>query len=65
MPPEIDDAALDLLLVRAGLTPSPALKAELKKQYAVVAAMAENVRKPRGRMAELAHMYGFTAEDLT
>ena len=64
MPPEIDDAALDFLLARAGLAPSPALKKELKKRYAVVEAMAANVRKPRGHMAELAHMYGFAAEDL-
>lgn len=64
MPPEIDDAALDLLLERAGLTLSTEQKAELKQRYAVVAAMAANVRKPRGRMAELAHTYGFTAEDL-
>lgn len=65
MPPEIDDAALDLLLARAGLTPSPTQRAELKMRYAVVAAMAANVRKPRGHMAELAHMYGFAEEDLT
>jgi len=64
MPNDIDDAALDLLLARAGLSLTGEQKAELKKYYSVVAAMAENVRKPRGRMAELAHSYGFTAEDL-
>jgi hypothetical protein len=26
--------------------------------------MAERVRKPRGRMAELAHVYSFTPADL-
>jgi hypothetical protein len=64
MPDDIDDAALDLLLARSGLTLTAAQKADLKKYYPVVAAMAANVRKPRGRMAELAHTYGFTAEDL-
>ena len=64
MPNDIDDAALDLLLARAGLSLTGEQKAELKKHYSVVATMAENVRKPRGRMAELAHSYGFTAEDL-
>ena len=64
MPHDIDDTALNLLLARAGLTLSADQTSELKQQYAVVAAMAENVRKPRGRMAELAHTYGFTAEDM-
>ncbi len=64
MPNEIDDAALNLLLERAGLSLSMDQKSELRKQYEVVAAMAENVRKPRGRTAELAHRYGFTAEDM-
>ena len=32
--------------------------------YAGIAAMAERVRKPRGHMAELAHVYNFSEEDL-
>ena len=32
--------------------------------HAAFAAMAERVRKPRGRMAEPAHGYGFAEEDL-
>jgi hypothetical protein len=62
--PEIDDAMLDFLLARAGLSPTPEQRAELKSIYPHVAAMAELVRKPRGRMAEPALTYGFTEEDL-
>jgi len=64
VPPEISDAALDFLLARAGLSLSDAQKAELKGVYAGIAAMAERVRKPRGRMAEPAHVFDFTEEDL-
>jgi hypothetical protein len=63
MPSEINDAALDYLLARAGLSLTEAQKAELKTVYAGIAAMAERVRKPR-RMAEPAHAYGFAEEDL-
>ena len=59
-----DDATLDFLLARSGLAPTPKQKAELKAIYPACRRMAERVRKPRGRMAELAHTYGFTAEDL-
>ncbi len=65
MPKDIADEALDFLLARAGLALSDAEKAELKTVYAGIAAMAERVRRPRGRMAELAHVYNFTEEDLT
>jgi hypothetical protein len=64
MPADITDEALDFLLARAGLALTAAEKAELKTVYAGVAAMAERVRQPRGRMAELAHVYNFTEEDL-
>ena len=64
MPADISDEALDFLLARAGLDLSDAEKAELKTVYAGVAQMAERVRQPRGRIAELAHVYNFTAEDL-
>jgi hypothetical protein len=64
MPAEISDEALEFLLARAGLDLTEAQKAELKTVYAGVAAMAERVRKPRGRMAEPAHVYDFTEEDL-
>jgi hypothetical protein len=63
MPIPINDAALEYLLARAGLTLSDAEKAELKTVYDGIAAMAERVRKPRGRMAEPALTYGFTEED--
>jgi hypothetical protein len=63
MPVDIADEALDFLLARAGLDLSAAQKAELKTVYPHIAAMAERVRKPRGRMAELAHVYNFTADD--
>ena len=64
MPSEINDAALDHLLARAGLSLTPDQRAELKAVYSGIAAMAERVRKPRGRMAEPAHCYGFGEEDL-
>ena len=63
--PKIDDTALDQLLARAGLAPTDAQRAGLKTAYAHVAAMAELVRKPRGRMAEPALTYGFAQGDLT
>ncbi len=62
--PELDDAALDFLLARAGLSPTDEQRAGLKLAYLHVAAMAERVRKPRGRMAEPALTYGFGEEDL-
>jgi hypothetical protein len=64
MAAELTDAALELLLTRAGLDLTAAEKAELKEIYPVIAAMAERVRKPRGIMAEPASCYGFAAEDL-
>ena len=62
--PEINDNAFEFLLARAGLDLTPEQKAELKGLYAGIAEMAERVRKPRGRMAEPAHIYDFTEEDL-
>ena len=64
MPAEISDEALDFLLARAGLDLSAAQKAELKTVYPGIAEMAARVRKPRGRIAEPAHRYGFAEEDL-
>ncbi len=64
MPADISDEALDFLLARAGLDLTAAQKAELKTVYAGIAQMAERVRRPRGRTAELAHVYNFTASDL-
>ena len=61
---EIRDEAFEFLLARAGLDLTPEQKAELKGLYAGIAEMAERVRKPRGRMAEPAHIYNFTEEDL-
>jgi hypothetical protein len=64
MPIDINDAALDYLLARAGLNLTAEQKAELKTVHAGLTAMAERVRKPRGRMAEPALGYGFNEEDL-
>ena len=64
MPADIGDEAFEFLLARAGLDLTDAQKAELKTVYAGIAAMAVRVRKPRGRMAEPAHVYDFTEEDL-
>jgi hypothetical protein len=63
--PELDDATLDFLLARAGLSPTDEQKAGLKAAYSHVATMAQRVRKPRGRMAEPALTYGFAEEDVT
>ena len=64
MPSEISDDNLDFLLARAGLDLTAEQKTELKRVYSGIAAMAERVRKPRGRMAEPATIYGFGEEDL-
>ena len=64
MPSEINDAALDYLLARAGLSLTEAQKTELRTVHAALAAMAERVRKPRGIMAEPATIYAFAEEDL-
>jgi hypothetical protein len=64
MPSDLDGAALDYLLARAGLSLSAEQKAELREVHAAVAAMALRVRQPRGIMAEPAHAYGFGDEDL-
>jgi hypothetical protein len=64
MPVPIDDAAFEYLLARAGLILTDAEKAELKTVCDGIAAMAERVRKPRGRMAEPALTYSFAEEDL-
>jgi hypothetical protein len=61
---ELDDAALDFLLSRAGLAPTEAQRAALKAAHRHIAAMAESVRRPRGRMAEPVLTYGFAEEDL-
>jgi hypothetical protein len=62
--PEIDDAQLDFLMARAGLSPTPEQKAGLKAVYPTIAAMAANVRKPRGRMAEPGLIWTYSEEDL-
>jgi hypothetical protein len=64
MPVEISDETLDFLLARAGLDLTPAQKADLKTVYGGIAEMARRVRQPRGRMAELAHVYNFTPADI-
>ncbi|HEY0184399.1 MAG TPA: hypothetical protein VGC09_16430 [Rhodopila sp.] len=65
MPPTLTDDALDYLLGTAGLSLTDAQKTDLKSIHEALAAMKARVRQPRGRMAELAHTYGFTAADLT
>jgi hypothetical protein len=64
MPPTLTDTALDYLLAAAGLDPTEAQKADLKSIHDQLAAMKDRVRQPRGRMAEPAHTFGFTLEDL-
>ena len=65
MPPTLTDDALDYLLGCAGLSLTDAQKTDLQSIHDSLAAMKARVRQPRGRMVELAHTYGFTAEDLT
>jgi hypothetical protein len=65
MPPTLTDDALDYLLASAGLSLTEAQKNDLKAQHDALTAMKARVRQPRGRIAELAHTYGFTAADLT
>ena len=60
----LTDQALDYLLRSAGLTLTDAEKAELQMVHDGLAAMKARVRQARGPMAELAHAYGFNAEDL-
>jgi hypothetical protein len=64
MPPTLGTETLDFLLAGAGLEISEAQKSELCSIYEHLAAMKARVRQKRGRMAELAHTYGFTEEDL-
>ena len=64
MPPPISDESLDYLLANAGLTLDEAQKADLKTIHDSLALMKARVRQKRGHMAELAHSFGFTAEDL-
>ena len=61
----LTNEALNYLLANAGLVLTDAEKADLASIHDSLAAMKARVRKPRGRMAELAHIYGFTPEDLT
>jgi hypothetical protein len=62
MPAELDDETLAFILARAGLNPTEAQKAELKKVYPNFAEMVERVRRLRGIMAEPAHTYRFDEE---
>jgi hypothetical protein len=64
MPPNLTDPALDYLLAAAGITLDEAQKQDLQSIHEQLLVMKARVRQPRGRMAELAHTYGFTAEDL-
>ena len=64
MAPSLPPEALDYLLRNAGLTVTEAEKSDLVSIHEQLAAMKARVRRPRGRMAEPAHGYGFTAEDL-
>ena len=64
MPPTLSDPALDYLLAASGIPLTEAQKQELKTIHDALTAMKTLVRQPRGRMAELAHTFSFTAEDL-
>jgi hypothetical protein len=51
-------------LARAGLGLTQAQKEDLKSVYPALAEMTLRVRRPRGRIAEPAHVYEFAEEDL-
>ena len=63
MAADLTDDAFEFLIQRARLDLSPTQKADLRAVYANIQDMAARVRKPRGRMAEPAHIYRF--EDST
>ncbi len=65
MKPTLTDPALEYLLQTAGLSLTEAEKADLVAIHDGISAMKARVRRKRGPMAELAHTYGFTPEDLT
>ena len=64
MPPPISDESLDYLLANAGLTLDEAQKTDLQTIHDNLAMMKARVRQKRGHMAEPAHGFAFTAEDL-
>ncbi len=64
MPPTLTDPALDYLLAASGLVLTDAQQQDLMTIQQALTAMKDRVRQPRGRMAEPAHIYGFTAQDL-
>jgi hypothetical protein len=64
MSAKLTEPALEYLLAASGLTLTDAQKADLSSIHDSLAAMKERVRQPRGRMAEPALTFGFTAEDL-
>ncbi len=64
MPSTLGNQTLEFLLASAGLDASEAQKSELCSIYEHLVAMKARVRQKRGRMAELAHTYGFAEEDL-
>ncbi len=64
MPPIPGDEALDYLLAASGLMLNAEQKADLRTTLEALEAMKARVRQPRGRMAELAHGFGFSEEDL-
>ena len=64
MPPKLTDESLDYLLDAAGLVLTAEQKADLASIHDSLTAMKARVRQSRGRMAEPAHTFGYTAEDL-
>jgi hypothetical protein len=60
----LGNEALDYLIASAGLDLTEAQKADLQSIHQDLVAMKARVRQRRGHMAELAHTFGFTAEDL-
>ncbi|MGE0419252.1 MAG: hypothetical protein AB7O80_20805 [Acetobacteraceae bacterium] len=64
MPPTLTPDSLDYLLDAAGLSLTDEQKADLATIHDALTAMKARVRQPRGHMAELAHTFGFTSEDL-
>lgn len=55
--PEMNEAELDAMIKRAGLSPDDTLRKELHAAWPHVAAMTKRVRTPRERAAEPAHIF--------
>jgi hypothetical protein len=64
MKPSITEAEFAVLVKRAGLNVTDQQRAALYEGYGFVEQMIAQVRTPRGREAEPAHIFTFTPDQL-